>query len=124
MLDDPDTVELSFWLMVISAAALIMVVFLFVRRSGWAELIIWSWRRRSEIQWTGKGFDPGAVAGRLAQVRKDYVRALNCRPRPRFHSRALLSASARVVRACPYWQNASVTKIAEEQSTDVSRNQV
>src|SRR5215475_1697526 len=87
MLDDSDIALLSFWLMVLSASAGLTALFFYARDPRCL------WRKRNTIEWTGKGFEPGIVATRVAQVRKDYAAALHPRRQSRFHA-ALLERAA------------------------------
>jgi hypothetical protein len=114
MLDDSDLDLLSGYLMAASAISGLLAVFLYRRNPRWRDVDLLCWRAKSDIQWTGKGFEPGTVAERIAQVRRDYAHALHCRPHGRLHSRALLGAASQVVRACAYWRNATGSKTDQE----------
>ena len=120
-MDDSDLDLLSTLLVALSVVCGLLAV-LFYRRNPqpspyWWGMELFRWRTKSDIQWTGKGFEPGRVADRVARVRRDYVGALHSRPHRQFHSRALLSAATRMVRACSYWQHASLTETTENLSS-------
>lgn len=108
MLDDWDIISL--YLMGFFAVA-ILVAFLFYRRNP-----LCLWRTRSTIEWTGKGFDPGTLATRLANVRRDYVGALHPRPQSRFHA-ALIECAANMVRNRAYWRQPA-PEHSEQETTD------
>jgi len=106
-MDDWDLDLLSFWLMGISAIAALLALFFYARDPRCL------WRKQPSAEWTGKGFEPGIVANRLAQVRKDYVSARHPRPQAHFHA-ALLERAASMVRSCGYWRQ--VTEHADEEA--------
>jgi len=109
MLDD-DWDILSLYLLGVSAVAALVAVFFYYREP------LRPWRHRSTIEWTGKGFDPGVVATRLAHVRQDYVGALHARPLSRFHA-ALIECAANMVRNRAYWRQ-PVPDHPEQETTD------